>query len=70
MKILGRPILIGPSRKSFIGKILNLEPQERISGTISACILAAKNGAKMLRVHDVKAVKQALTLLNAIEAGR
>lgn len=73
LKILGRPILIGPSRKSFIGKILNVGPQERIFGersrtigTISACILAVKNGAHMVRVHDVEAVKQALKVLDAI----
>jgi len=66
-KALGRPILVGPSRKSFIGKILHVEPQERTSGTVAACVLAVKNGAKLVRVHDVKAVKQALSILNAID---
>jgi dihydropteroate synthase len=65
-KVLGRPILVGPSRKSFIGKILNLAPQERISGTLSACVLAARNGANMVRVHDVKEVHQALRIAGAI----
>jgi dihydropteroate synthase len=65
-KILGRPILVGPSRKSFIGKILDVEPQERIFGTVASCVLAAKFGAQMVRVHDVKAVKQALRVSNAI----
>jgi len=65
-KILGRPILVGPSRKSFIGKILNVGPQERIFGTVSTCILAVKNGANIIRVHDVKAVKQAIKVLNTI----
>lgn len=65
-KILGRPILVGPSRKSFIGKILNNEPQERIFGTVSSCVLAAQNGAKIIRAHDVKAVKQALKVSDAI----
>jgi len=65
-KILGFPILIGPSRKSFIGKILNLEPKERIFGTVSACVLALRNGANMVRVHDVKEVKQAITIEEAI----
>ncbi len=64
--ILGRPILVGSSRKSFIGKILNAGPQERIFGTISACVLAVKNGANIVRVHDVKAVKQALKVTDAI----
>ncbi len=65
-KILGRPILVGPSRKSFIGKILNAGPKERIFGTVSACILAAKNGTNIIRVHDVRAVKQAIKVLNTI----
>ncbi|MCX5713297.1 MAG: dihydropteroate synthase [Candidatus Omnitrophica bacterium] len=65
-KTLGRPILVGPSRKSFIGKILRSEPQARIPGTISACVLAAKNGANLLRVHDVKEVKQALKIFDAV----
>jgi dihydropteroate synthase len=65
-KTLGRPILVGPSRKSFIGKILHSGPQERIPGTLSACIIAVKNGAKLLRVHDVKEVKQALRVWEAV----
>ncbi|KPK99002.1 MAG: hypothetical protein AMJ95_01770 [Omnitrophica WOR_2 bacterium SM23_72] len=65
-KVLGRPLLVGPSRKSFIGKILNVEPQERLSGTISSCVLAAHNGAKILRVHDVKEVHQALKIYDAV----
>lgn len=65
-KILGRPILVGPSRKSFIGKILNEPPDRRIPGTLTSCVLAALNGANILRVHDVKAVKQALKILDAV----
>jgi dihydropteroate synthase len=65
-KILGRPILVGTSRKSFIGKILNVTAEEIIYGTISSCILAARNGAKILRVHDVNGVKQALKIFDAI----
>jgi len=65
-KILGRPMLVGPSRKSFLGKILNAGPQERIFGTVSACVLAVKNGANIIRVHDVKAVKEAIKVLNTI----
>jgi dihydropteroate synthase len=66
-RVLGRPILVGPSRKSFLGTILNLEPQERIFGTVSACVSAVKNGASLVRVHDVKAVKEALKVLEAID---
>jgi dihydropteroate synthase len=65
-KALGRPILVGPSRKAFLGEILKLAPQERIFGTVSACVLAAQNGASILRVHDVAAVKQALKVANRI----
>ena len=65
-KILGRPMLVGPSRKSFLGKILNAGPQERIFGTVAACVLAVKNGANVIRVHDVKAVKEAIKVLNTI----
>ena len=66
-KVLGKPILAGPSRKSFIGKILKAQPQERLYGTLSACVLAVKNGANLVRVHDVKEVKQALKVLDTIE---
>ncbi|MCX5702147.1 MAG: dihydropteroate synthase [Candidatus Omnitrophica bacterium] len=65
-KILGQPLLVGPSRKSFIGKILGVSPQERIFGTIASCIQAASNGANIVRVHDVKAVKQALKVSDSI----
>jgi dihydropteroate synthase len=66
LKVLGRPVMVGPSRKSFIGKILNLAVQERIFGTVPACVLAVENGANIVRVHDVKEVKQALKITEAI----
>lgn len=65
-KVLGRPIMAGTSRKSFIGKILDAPARERVFGTVSSCVLAAKNGANLLRVHDVKEVKQALEVADAI----
>jgi len=65
-KILGKPILAGPSRKYFIGKLLNAQPQRRVSGTIASCVLAAVNGANIVRVHDVKEVAEALTVSDAI----
>ncbi|MBU1869533.1 MAG: dihydropteroate synthase [Candidatus Omnitrophica bacterium] len=68
LKILGKPILAGVSRKSFIGKILNVSPDQRVFGTVASCILAVKNGAKILRVHDVKAVKQAVKIFDAVNA--
>jgi len=66
LKVLGRPIVIGPSRKSFIGKILKAKPQERLSGTISAAVLGANNGANILRVHDVSEVAKAVRIAEAI----
>jgi dihydropteroate synthase len=58
---------VGTSRKSFIGKILNAGPSERIFGTVSSCIVALDNGAKILRVHDVKEVKQALKIYRSVK---
>lgn len=69
-KSLGRPVLAGPSRKSFIGKTLNTaDPSERLAGTIAACVLAAANGAAILRVHDVKEARRAAAIADAV-AGR
>jgi dihydropteroate synthase len=66
LKILGVPILVGTSRKRFIGKILNADPDQRLPGTLATCVLAAANGADIVRVHDVKPVAQALKISRAI----
>ncbi|MGQ9672805.1 MAG: dihydropteroate synthase [Candidatus Aminicenantales bacterium] len=63
---LGRPILVGVSRKSFIGHILNLEAQHRLEGTIAAAVIAIQRGASVLRVHDAQAIKRAITVAEAI----
>jgi len=63
---LDRPILVGISRKSFIGKILNLPPQERAEGTIASAVLSVLKGAHILRVHEVEQVKRAITVAEAI----
>jgi dihydropteroate synthase len=65
---LEAPVLVGPSRKSFIAKITSsgAAPNERLGGTIAACLAAADGGAHILRVHDVAEVKQALTLRRAL----
>ncbi|MFQ6070113.1 MAG: dihydropteroate synthase [Candidatus Aminicenantales bacterium] len=63
---LERPILVGPSRKSFIGKILHLPPQERTEGTIASAIITIIRGAHIIRVHDVSAVKKAVLVADAI----
>jgi len=67
LKSLGRPILVGTSRKSFIGKILKNLPRERIFGTVSSCVIAADRGAHIVRTHDVKEVKQALKIMEAVK---
>ncbi len=51
---MGYPILIGPSRKSFIGYSLNLPPSERMEGTAAVVTIAIDRGADVIRVHDVK----------------
>ncbi|HKF82792.1 MAG TPA: dihydropteroate synthase [Solirubrobacterales bacterium] len=63
---LGRPLVIGTSRKSFIGKIDGSAAGERLGGTIASSVLAAAEGAEVLRVHDVAEVRQALTVAAAI----
>ena len=59
---LGFPVLVGPSRKSFIGAILGLGVEERLEGTLAACAVAVVRGADILRVHDVKEVRRAADL--------
>jgi dihydropteroate synthase len=56
----GAPLVVGPSRKSFLATVDGAPPAERLGGTIAACLLAAERGAAVLRVHDVAAVRQAL----------
>lgn len=63
---LERPILVGTSRKSFIGNILNLPPQERIEGSIASAVLSIIRGAHILRVHDVQSVKRAIIVAESI----
>lgn len=63
---LQRPILVGISRKSFIGKILNLPPQERGEGTLASAVLSVLKGAHILRIHEVEQVKRAITVAEAI----
>ena len=65
-KILGKPLLIGPCRKSFIGGVLKAVPRERSIGTVATCLMAAERGVNIVRVHDVKEVSQALKMATAI----
>jgi len=65
---LGRPLVVGTSRKSFIGKITGAEVDERIGGTVASCAIAYANGAEMLRVHDVREVREGMEVAAAILA--
>ncbi len=63
---LGRPILVGPSRKSFVGKALNLPPEQRLGGTAAAVAAAVMNGAHLVRVHDVMEMRRVATIADLI----
>jgi dihydropteroate synthase len=66
LRELGRPLVVGTSRKSFIGAVDGSPPDQRLGGTIASSLLAAAEGADVLRVHDVTEVRQALTVATAI----
>lgn len=67
---LGTPLMLGASRKSFIGALTGaLDPSERISGSVAAALSGVLQGAHILRVHDVAATRQALTVWEAALAG-
>ncbi|MCE5180972.1 MAG: dihydropteroate synthase [Betaproteobacteria bacterium] len=63
---LGVPVLAGLSRKSMLGQITGLEVNERLIPSVAAAVIAAMKGAKIIRVHDVKATRDALQIVNAI----
>jgi dihydropteroate synthase len=64
---LGRPLLVGPSRKQFLGEVLGgAPPRERVAGTVAACVAAWIGGARLFRAHDVAPVRQALDVAAAI----
>lgn len=67
LKKSGYAVMIGASRKSFIGKLLDNEVDDRLFGTVGACVTAVLNGADMLRVHDPKAVGEAVRVAVAIQ---
>lgn len=63
---LGLPIMIGPSRKSFIGVTLDLPVKDRIDGTSATVSAGIMNGARIVRVHDVKIMKRVVTIIDRI----
>ena len=66
LKELGYPILLGTSRKSMIGNILNVEPKDRVEGTIATTVLGIKDGVDIVRVHDVLENSRAAKVVDAI----
>ena len=68
-RVLGRPILIGPSRKSFIGYTLDLPPQERVEGTGATVALGIERGADIVRVHNVREMVRVARMTDALVRG-
>ncbi|WP_374253249.1 dihydropteroate synthase [Xanthobacter sp.] len=66
LRALGLPILLGTSRKSLIGKVIQTTPQERVPGTIASNVIAIMDGVEIIRVHDVAAHVQAARVAEAI----
>jgi dihydropteroate synthase len=70
LRNLGRPVVFGPSRKAFIGRITGKEAPDRIFGTASSVALAAFMGASLIRAHDVKEMKDVVKVAAAVREGR
>jgi dihydropteroate synthase len=62
---IGRPLVIGTSRKTFIGRLTGRDVTERVHGTVATCVIALERGARVFRVHDVAAVADALKVASA-----
>jgi dihydropteroate synthase len=69
LKALGRPILLGTSRKSMIGMVLDLPPDQRLEGTAATVAVGIANGADIIRVHDVLQMKRVAVMTDAIVRG-
>ena len=66
-KSLGLPVLVGTSRKSMIGQLLNRPVNERLAGSLATALIATQQGAKIIRVHDVKETVDALKILEVAQ---
>lgn len=70
LKVLGRPILLGTSRKSFIGHVLDLPVDQRLEGTAATVAIGIANGADIVRVHDVAQMVRVARMSDAIVRGK
>jgi dihydropteroate synthase len=70
LKALGRPVLLGTSRKSMIGLVLNLPPEQRLEGTAASIAIGIAKGADLVRVHDVKEMMRVCRMSDAIVRGK
>jgi dihydropteroate synthase len=70
LRALGRPILLGTSRKSMIGAVLNLPPEQRLEGTAATVAIGIANGADIVRVHDVLSMVRVARMSDAVVRGR
>jgi dihydropteroate synthase len=68
LRALGRPVLIGPSRKSFLGKILDLPVERRLLGTAASVAYGIARGADFVRVHDVAEMREVVRVADALRA--
>jgi dihydropteroate synthase len=69
IRALGFPVLLGPSRKSFIGYTLDLPPDQRVEGTAAAVAVGITRGADIVRVHDVREISRVVKMTDAIVRG-
>ena len=65
---LGQPLMVGASRKAFIGRILGTEADQRLEGSLAAAVAAVMGGADIVRVHDVKETRRAIRVADAIRS--
>jgi dihydropteroate synthase len=70
LRALGRPVLLGVSRKSFLGAVVDVPPGERMPGTAAAVTAGVLAGARIVRVHDVAPMVQVVRIADAIRAAR
>jgi len=66
---LGCPLLVGPSRKAFIGKLLEAGPEDRLEGSLAAAVVAVLGGSNIIRMHDVREARRALRIVDGIRFG-